>query len=88
MELPPKGCGLTGAKGSGVVVTPEEEDADDEELSAPPEGTTSASKPLTAPKTFAAVFTTAAVLVPTKFVRGRVRGCTAVPASAIPEEEE
>jgi hypothetical protein len=79
MKLLPKGSGLTGANGSGVVAPPEEE----EELSSSPEeGASGASHPPTAPKTFAAAFTTAAVLVPTKFVRGR----TAALAGAIPEE--
>ena len=78
MKLLPNGCGLTGSNGSGVVVPPEEE----EEPSSSPEGA-SVSQPPTVPKTFAAAFTTAAVLVPTKFVRG----CTAVMAGMIPEEE-
>jgi hypothetical protein len=79
MKLLPKGSGLTGANGSGVVVPPEEE----EELSSSPEeGASAASQPPTVPKTFATAFTTAAVLVPTKFVRGR----TAALAGAIPEE--
>ena len=83
MKLLPNGSGLTGANGSGVVVPPEEE----EELSSSPEeGASAASQPPTVPKTFAAAFTTAAVLVPTKFVRGRVRGRTAALAGAIPEE--
>ena len=84
MKLLPKGSGLTGANGSGVVAPPEEEE---EELSSSPEeGASAASQPPTVPKTFAAPFTTAAVLVPTKFVRGRVRGRTAALADAIPEE--
>jgi hypothetical protein len=78
MKLLPKGSGLTGANGSGVVAPPEEE----EELSSAPEGASAASQPTTVPKAFAAAFTTAAVLVPTKFVRG----CTAALAGAIPEE--
>ena len=79
MKLLPNGCGLTGANGSGVVVPPEEE----EELSPSPEEGASASQPPMVPKTFAAAFTTAAVPVPTRFVRG----CTAALAGAIPEEE-
>ena len=79
MKLLPNGCGLTGSNGSGIVVPPEEE----EELSSPPEEGASASQPPTVPKTFAAAFTTAAVLVPTKFVRG----CTAALVGMIPEEE-
>ena len=80
MKLLPNGCGLTGASGSGVVVPSEEEE---ELASSPEEGASAASHPPTVPKTFAAAFTTAAVLVPTRFVRGR----TAVPAGAISEEE-
>jgi hypothetical protein len=76
MKLLPNGCGLTGANGSGVVVSPEEE-----ELSSSPEGL-SVSQPPTVPKTFAPAFATAAVLVPTKFVRGR----TAVTTGMSPEE--
>jgi hypothetical protein len=80
MKLLPNGCGLTGANGSGIVVSPEEE----EELSSSPEeGASAASQPPTVPKMFAAAFTMTAVLVPTKFVRG----CTAALAGAIPEEE-
>ena len=77
MKLLSNGCGLTGANGSGAVVPPEEE------LFSSPEGASAASQPPTVPKMFAAAFTTAAVLVPTRFVRGR----TAVPAGVIPEEE-
>ena len=81
MKLLPNGCGLTGANGSGVVVPPEEEE--EEELSSSPEaGASAASQPPTVPKMFAAAFTTVAVLVPTRFVRGR----TAALAGAIPEE--
>jgi hypothetical protein len=76
MKLLPNGSGATGANGSGAVVPPEEE------LSSSPEGL-SVSHPPTVPKTFAVAFTTAAVLVPTKFVRGR----TAALAGAIPEAE-
>jgi hypothetical protein len=84
MKLLPNGSGLTGANGSGVVVPPEEE----EELSSSPEeGASAASQPPTVPKTFAAAFATAAALVPTKFVRPCVRGCTAVLAGATHEEE-
>jgi hypothetical protein len=72
------GSGLTGANGSGIVVSPEEE-----ELSSSPEEASAASQPPTVPKTFAAAFTTAAALVSTKFVRG----CTAALVGAIPEEE-
>jgi hypothetical protein len=54
----------------------------EEKLSSSPEGL-SVSHPPTVPKTFAVAFTTAAVLVPTKFVRGR----TAALAGAIPEAE-
>ena len=81
MKLLPNGCGLTGANGSGHSMPSEEE----EELSSSPEAGASAaaSQPPTVPKTFAAAFTTAAVLVPTKFVRGH----TAALAGAIPEEE-
>ena len=84
MKLLPNGCGLTGANGSGIVVPPEEEE---EPSSSPEEGASAASQPPTVPKTFAAAFTTAAVLVPTKFVRPCVRGCTEVLAGAIPKEE-
>jgi hypothetical protein len=80
MKLLPNGCGLTGANGSGVVVPSEEEE---EELSSPPEEGASVSQLPTVPKMFAAAFTTAAVLVPTKFVRG----CTAVLAGATHKEE-
>ena len=76
MKLLPNGCGLTGANGSGVVVPPEEE------TSLSSEGA-SVSQPPMVPKTFAAAFTTAAVLVPTKFVRG----CTAALVGMIPEAE-
>ena len=81
MKLLPNGCGLNGGNGSGVVVPPEEE----EEPSLSPEEGASISQPPTVPKIkmFAAAFTTAAVLVPTKFVRG----CTAALDGAIPEEE-
>ena len=82
MKLLPNGCGLTGANGSGVVVPSEEEEEEEEELSSSPEGL-SVSEPPTVPKTFAAAFTTAAVLVPTRFVRGS----TVAPAGAIPEED-
>jgi len=81
MKLLPNGCGLTGANGSGVVVPPEE--VEEELSSSPEEGASAASQPPTVPKTFAAAFTTAAVPVPTRFVRG----CTAALAGAIPEEE-
>jgi len=81
MKLLPNGCGLTGANGSGIVVPPEEEE---ELASSPEEGASAASQPPMVPKTFAAAFTKAAVLVPTRFVRG----CTAaLLAGAIPEEE-
>ena len=83
MKLLPNGCGLTGANGSGAVVPSEEE----EELSSSPEGASAVSQPPTVPKTFAAAFTTAAVLVPTKFVRGCVRGRTVALAGVMPEEE-
>jgi hypothetical protein len=86
MKLLPNGCGLTGANGSGVVVSPEEEE--EEELSTPPEeGASAASQPPTVLKMFAAAFATAAALVSTRFVRPCVRGCTAVLAGAIPKEE-
>jgi hypothetical protein len=78
MKLLLNGSGVTGANGSGIVVPPEEE-----ELSSSLEGASAASQPPTVPKTFAAAFTTAAVLVPTKFVGG----CTAALIGAIPEEE-
>jgi hypothetical protein len=80
MKLLPNGSGATGANGSGVVVPSEEEE---ELASSPEEGASAASQPPTVPKTFAAAFATAAVLVPTKFVRG----CTAVLAGATHKEE-
>jgi hypothetical protein len=85
MKLLPNGCGLTGANGSGAVVPSEEE----EELSSSSleEGASAASQPPTVPRTFAAAFTTAAVLVPTRFVRGCVRGRTVALAGVMPEEE-
>jgi hypothetical protein len=82
MKLLPNGSGATGANGSGTVVPPEEELA-----SSPEEGASAASQPPTVPKTFAAAFTTAAVLVPTKFVRGCVRGRTVALDGVMPEEE-
>jgi len=81
MKLLPNGCGLTGANGSGVVVPPEE--VEEELSSSPEEGASAASQPPMVPKTFAAAFTKAAVLVPTRFVRG----CTAVLAGATHKEE-
>ena len=84
MKLLPNGCGLTGANGSGAVVPSEEE----EELSSSlEEGASAASQPPTVPITFVAAFTTAAVLVPTRFVRGCVRGRTVALAGVMPEEE-
>ena len=88
MKLLPSGCccGLTGASGCGVVV-PSEAEEEEELSSSPEEGASAASHPPTVPKTFAAAFTTAAVLVPTKFVRGCVRGRTVALDGVMPEEE-